>query len=82
MDILLSLLTQFGLPTALLLVLAAYHIRVVRQKDGEIARVNEARIEEAASAAERLLGTASEIILLGTELRTTLEVLGERLRRR
>lgn len=80
-DLLLTLLARYALPTTLLLFLAMYHVRVVRQKDLEIKRVNEARIRDSQVATERLLGIASEFNELSSEQKSTLLLISDRLRR-
>ena len=74
---LLRLLTDFGLPTALLFGLAAYHIKIIRQKDAEIVRLNEARIGERNEATNQLLGIVSDFNSLQDESNKTLALLAD-----
>lgn len=46
---------HYGLPTAMLVALAVYHVAIVEQKDEELRRLNEARIAEV-SRCVHLLG--------------------------
>ena len=62
-----ELLVRFGLPTALLLALAWYHVRVVKQKDQEISKLNDKRLNEARNAYERSLQVSQAFVKLMEE---------------
>lgn len=82
MDTFIALLTNFGLPTTLLLALAAHHVRTVGKKDTEIQRLNDARVAEKEKETETLLGLVSEFTSLQNEQQATLMLIAGRLERR
>lgn len=74
-DLALQLLTQFGLPIACLIALALHHVKVVKNKDIEITRLNEARVEEKETSTQQLLVIMSEFNKLASEQNETLALL-------
>lgn len=61
MEIVLEVARQFGIPVALLAVVLWRYDRVVREKDAEIARINDARVKEKDDYAQRLLAQNKEL---------------------
>lgn len=82
------LIFYFGLPLAMLVVLARYHVDVVKtkdaelkaiaaEKDAEIARLNEMRLKAASVYGDRLLHIAMASNELAMESNATLDRLGK-----
>jgi hypothetical protein len=81
-----TLIQDVGLPVAMLLVLAMYHARVVRekskmtrqllaQKDAEIKRLNDARVRMAIECQEKVTGLLVSTTELAKEAHSTLDSL-------
>lgn len=78
-DLVFQLLAQFGLPTTMLIGLAWYHVKVIKSKDAEISRLNDARVNEKEEATDRLLGMLQEFNQLQEQQTQTLTLLAERI---
>jgi hypothetical protein len=82
MDTVLQLLTNFGLPTTLLLLVGWYHVRTVGKKDAEIKRLNDERIKEKDGETGRALSMQADFMQLQGEQQQTLSLIADRLPRR
>ncbi len=82
MDVVLELVKVLGFPAALVLLMGWYHMRTVRAKDAEIARLNEERLKEKSQETERLLKMQGEFMQLQSEQQQTLNLLADRAVRR
>ncbi len=67
-QILLEVARQFGVPVTLLAVVLWRYDRVVREKDTEIARINDARVKEKDEYAQRMLAQNKELYELFGEI--------------
>lgn len=78
MQVVIELATRFGLPLTILgLVLwfgGRYHASVVKEKDKELQRINDARVSEAQAAAAQLLAHSQQFMELLGETDTTLKM--------
>ena len=72
--------TRLGVPTAILVAVLYYHVRIVREKDAELARVNEQRVAESKAHAERMYEREKTQTELFGEVDKTLTLLLERIR--
>jgi hypothetical protein len=80
MDVFLDLVSRFGPMLAALVVVVIYHAKIVKTKDAEIRRVNEARIEDAKANNQRLLTMVMEQVAASQETTAALNLVVERLR--
>lgn len=78
MDIVLELVKAVGFPAAMLVIVGWHHVRTVRAKDGEIARLNEERLEQKEQETARLLKLVQEFNQLQNEQQQTLSLLADR----
>lgn len=74
-----QLASHYGVPVALLAVVLYYHVRVVKEKDAEIARLNEARVGESRNSAQRVLEQNRILVDTMRETNNTLRALQEKL---
>ena len=78
MESVLELVTQLGLPTALLVVIAVHHVRALRERDAEIARLHALLLSAKDQEMTRLLEMQEEFMHLQGELERTLRLLTAR----
>jgi C4-dicarboxylate-specific signal transduction histidine kinase len=83
-QVFIELATRFGLPLTILgLVLwfgGRYHATVVKEKDKELQRINDARVAEAQAATAQLLAHTQQFMELLGETDTTLKMTEQTLR--
>jgi len=80
MEIWLDIAKTFGVPTAILVIVLVYHARVVKEKDAELARVNELRVKESKDLADLLLVRDKGFLELLGEVDKTMTIMLERLK--
>lgn len=76
----LDIAKTFGVPTAILVIVLVYHARVVKDKDAELARVNELRVKESKDLADLLLVRDKGFLELLAEVDKTMTIMLERLK--
>jgi len=80
MEVWLDVASRFGVPTAILAIVLLYHARVVKEKDGELARVNELRVTESKAVADKMIERDEKYLSTFAEVDKTLSMLTERIK--
>lgn len=80
MEVFLEIAKTFGVPTAILAIVLIYHARVVKEKDAELARVNELRVSESKSVSDKMIEHDNKSLTTWHEVDKTLQLLIERIR--
>ena len=79
-----TIVTQIGVPAAILGLVfyfgLPYHARVVKEKDAEISRINEARVKDAEARADKQAARDEKFLTLLQEVHEALNLLNERIR--
>lgn len=75
MELFVDIATRFGVPTAILGIVLLYHARVIREKDKELARVNELRVSEATNMGEKMLVRFDKYSAVMTDVEKTIGLL-------
>lgn len=75
MELFVDIATRFGVPTAILGIVLLYHARVIREKDKELARVNELRVTEATNMGEKMLTRFDKYSEVMTDVEKTVGLL-------
>lgn len=74
-----ELVRTLGIPIGMLVVILPYHARVVREKDAELARVNELRVKEAEASSKTAMTLQAEQLTTIKEVDATLRVLNSKM---
>jgi hypothetical protein len=72
--------SRFGLPVAMLAAFAWYHARVVKEKDGELSRINELRVKESRELSDKLVERDKTFLDMLNEVDKTLSMLLDRIK--
>jgi hypothetical protein len=80
MEVWLDVASRFGVPTAILAIVLLYHARVVKEKDVELARVNELRVTESKAVADKMIERDEKYLSTFAEVDKTLSMLTERIK--
>lgn len=75
-----DLATRLGLPVAMLAAFAWYHVRVVRDKDAELSRINEKRVDESRELSNKLVERDKTFLEMLNEVDKTLTMLADRIK--
>ena len=80
MEVWLDVASRFGVPTAILAIVLLYHARVVKEKDVELARVNDLRVTESKAVADKMIERDEKYLSTFAEVDKTLSMLTERIK--
>jgi hypothetical protein len=75
-----DLTSHLGLPVAMLVAFAWYHVRVVKDKDAELARINENRVKESRDLSDKLVERDKDFLEMLNEVDKTLTMLADRIK--
>jgi len=75
-----DLASRLGVPIALLAIVATYHVRVIREKDAELARINEMRVKESREIADKMVERDKTFLEMLGEVDRTLSMLLDRIK--
>jgi len=80
MEAWIDIATRFGVPTAILGIVLLYHARVVKEKDVELARVNELRVNESRAVSDKMIERDGKYLATFAEVDKTMSMLIDRMR--